>query len=314
MLTRRHIRVKVLQSLYAYNNQSQANLKEQDTFLIKSMEKMLDLYLLMLSCMLAVRDQAENFLEISKNKHLATEEDKKPSRNFIDNQVLLLLENNRHFEELLKKHKLNNWQKDHEYSQILFRELRQNATYQNYLTLQNPTFKQDQEFIVYLYSEIIAPNDQVYEYLEDTQITWTDDFPIVNTAIVKVLKALKPASHSEKWVPNLYKNEDDKQFASQLLQKTIVEDDMLMNEIEGKTPNWDRERIAELDLILIKMAITEFLHFSSIPVKVTINEYLEIAKEYSTPKSSLFINGLLDKMSKEYSSENKINKTGRGLK
>lgn len=314
MLTRRHIRVKVLQALYAYNNQNQANLKEQDKFLIKSMEKMLDLYLLMLSCMLAVRDQAENFLEISKNKHLATEEDKKPSRNFIDNQVLQLLENNNLFDELVNKHKLNNWQKDHEYAQILFRALRQNETYQNYLTLKNPTFKQDQDFIVYLYSEIIAPNDQVYEYLEDTQITWTDDFPIVNTAIVKVLKSLNPVTPAEKWVPNLYKNEDDKQFASLLLHKVISEDDILMNEIEGKTPNWDRERIAELDLILIKMAITEFLHFPSIPIKVTINEYLEIAKEYSTPKSSLFINGLLDKMSKEYSAENKINKTGRGLK
>lgn len=314
MLTRRHIRVKVLQALYAYNNQNQANLKEQDTFLIKSMEKMLDLYLLMLSCMLAVRDQAENFLEISKNKHLATEEDKKPSRNFIDNQVLQQLENNKRFDELLNKHKLNNWQKDHEYAQILFRELRKNETYQNYLALKNPTFKQDQEFIVFLYREIIAPNDQVYEYLEDTQITWTDDFPIVNTAIVKILKSVKPTTNTEKWVPNLYKNEDDKEFASLLLQKVITEDDVLMNEIEGKTPNWDRERIAELDLILIKMAITEFLHFTSIPIKVTINEYLEIAKEYSTPKSSLFINGLLDKMSKEYSTENKINKTGRGLK
>lgn len=313
MLTRRHIRVKVLQSLYAYNNQERASLEKQDKFLISSMEKMLDLYLLMLSSMLSVRDQAENFMELSKNKHLPTEDDKKPSRNFIDNKALQLLENNSHLDKLLQKHKINNWQRDYEYPQILFRELRQNGDYQVYLTLQNPSFQQDRDFLIYFYKEIIAPNDKLYEYLEDTQITWTDDFPIVNTAIVKFLNSLKPNTAPEKWVPNLYKNEDDKQFASMLLEKTIVEEETLMNEIEGKTPNWDRERIADLDLLMIKMAITEFLHFPSIPVKVTINEYLEIAKEYSTPKSSLFINGLLDKLSKEYSTENKINKSGRGL-
>jgi N utilization substance protein B len=313
MLTRRHIRVKVLQSLYAYNNQERASLEKQDKFLISSMEKMLDLYLLMLSSMLVVRDHAENFMEVSKNKHLATAEDKKPSRNFIDNKALLLLENNDHLEQLLSKHKINHWQRDHEYPQILFKELRQNPIYQDYLTTQNPTFKQDKDFLIYFYKEVIAPNDKIYEYLEDTQITWTDDFPIVNTAIVKFLNSLNPNTKPEKWVPDLYKNEDDKQYASLLLKKTIVGDEELMNEIEGKTPNWDRERIADLDLIMIKMAITEFLHFPSIPVKVTINEYLEIAKEYSTPKSSLFINGLLDKLSKEYSSENKINKSGRGL-
>lgn len=313
MLTRRHIRVKVLQSLYAYNNQEQMSLKNQDKFLINSMEKMLDLYLLMLSSILAVRDQAENFMELSKNKHLATAEDKKPSRNFMDNKALLLLEENTYFEQLLSKHKINNWQRDHEYPQILFRALRQHAVYQEYLAIENPNFNQDKDFLIFFYKEIIAPNDKLYEYLEDSQITWTDDFPIVNTAIVKVLNSLTQHTKPEKWVPELYKNEDDKQYASLLLEKTIVGDEDLMNEIEGKTPNWDRERIADLDLIMIKMAITEFLHFSSIPVKVTINEYLEIAKEYSTPKSSLFINGLLDKLSKEYSKENKLNKTGRGL-
>lgn len=313
MLTRRQIRVKVLQSLYAFNNQERANLKKQNTFLINSMEKMLDLYLLMLSSMLSVRDQAENFMELSKNKHLATEEDKKPSRNFIDNKALLLLENNSYLEKLLHKHKINNWQSDHEYPQILFRTLRESELYRDYLTIQNPTFQQDKAFLVSFYKEIIAPNEKLYDYLEDTQITWTDDFPIVNTTIVKVLNGLKPNTAPEKWVPNLYKNEGDKQYASLLLEKTIVEEEILMREVEGKTPNWDRERIADLDLLMIKMAITEFLHFTSIPVKVTINEYLEIAKEYSTPKSSLFINGLLDKLSKEYNTENKINKTGRGL-
>lgn len=313
MLTRRHIRVKVLQSLYAYHNQENTSLESQQKFLHNSMEKMFDLYLLLLDLLPAIRIQADNFIEVSKNKHLPTEEDIKPRRNFVNNKVLLMLENNSLYKKQIEKHKINNWQLDNEYAQILFKQLKQNEAYQNYLNINNPTFNQDKEFIVFLYKEIIAPNEKLYEYLEDKQITWTDDFPIVNTAIVKLFNSLKPTTPETKWIPELYKNEDDKEFATRLLQKTIVEDEMLMNEIEGKTPNWDRERIAELDLLFIKMALTEFLFFPTIPIKVTINEYLEVAKEYSTPKSSLFINGILDKISKEYASENKLNKTGRGL-
>ncbi len=313
MLTRRHIRVKVLQALYAYHNQENTTLDSQQKFLLNSMEKMYDLYLLMLDLFPAIKTQAENFMEASKNKHLPTADDIKPRRNFVDNKVLQMLESNSLLQKQTEKHKINSWQLDNEYPQILFRELRQNETYQNYLNLINPTFNQDRDFIIFLYKEVIAPNEKLYEYLEDKQITWTDDFPIVNTAIVKLFGELKPGTPDHKWVPNLYKNDDDKEFATLLLQKTVTEDEMLMDEIEGKTPNWDRERIAELDLLFIKMAITEFLYFPSVPVKVTINEYLEIAKEYSTPKSSLFINGLLDKMSKEYAADNKLNKTGRGL-
>ncbi|GGD92274.1 transcription antitermination factor NusB [Planktosalinus lacus] len=313
MLTRRHIRVKVLQSLYAYKNQEQANLQKEEKFLVNSMEKMLDLYLLMLSLMLAVRDQAENFMELSKNKHLPTEEDISPSRNFIDNTVLNLLENDPSFINLVEKHKLNNWQIDNEYPQIISKELRKDTFYKEYLALKTPTLKQDKDFIIYFFKEVIAPNDKLYEYLEDSQLTWIDDFPIVNTAILKVLNSIKSETKPVKWTSGLFKNDDDKQFAGTLFKTTIQEEETLIQEIEGKTPNWDQERIAELDLIIIKMALVEFLHFPSIPVKVTINEYLEIAKEYSTPKSSLFINGLLDKISKDYSIANKINKTGRGL-
>lgn len=313
MLTRRHIRVKVLQSLYAFHNQENTSLDVHQKFLINSMEKMFDLYLLMLDLLPAIKTQAENFIEASRNKHLPTEEDIKPRRNFVDNKVLQMLESNSVFKKQLETHKINNWQLDNEYAQILFKEMRQSDTYQQYLNLNNPTFNQDKDFIAYLYKERIAPNEKLFDYLEDKQLTWTDDFPIVNTAILKLLTELKPTTPENKWVPGLYKNDDDREFAELLLKKTVAEDEMLMNEIEGKTPNWDRERIAELDLLFIKMAMTEFLFFPTIPVKVTINEYLEIAKEYSTPKSSLFINGLLDKISKEYAVDNKLNKSGRGL-
>lgn len=313
MLTRRHLRVKVLQSLYAYKNQENASLQKEEKFLLNSMDKTLDLYVMMLSLMLAIKDQAEHVMEISKNKHLATEADKKPSRNFIDNTILKLLENDPRFNDLITTLKINNWQLNNEYPQILFKDLKKHPSYQAFLAIKNPNFRQEKEFVLFLYKEIIAPNEKLYDYLEDSQLTWVDDIPIVNTAIVKVLNSIQPQKQVVKWVPQLFKNLDDKEFANLLLKKTIAEDDFLMQEIEGRTPNWDRERIAEIDLLLIKMALIEFLYFNSIPVKVTINEYLEIAKEYSTNKSSLFINGLLDKLSKEYLKDKKIIKMGRGL-
>ncbi|NCT17203.1 MAG: antitermination protein NusB [Flavobacteriaceae bacterium CG_4_8_14_3_um_filter_34_10] len=313
MLTRRHIRVKVLQSLYAYQNQNNANLEKQEKFLVYSMEQMHDLYLLLLHLLTAIHTQAEGYMEKSKLKHLATSLEKSPNRNFIDNKILALLAENNPLNIQLKNKKITNWELDNEYPQILFKEIRQSELYADYLKLIHPTFQQDKAFIITLYSEIIAPNEKLYSYLEDHRLTWIDDFPIVNTAIVKMLNQLKPITKEDKLVPKLYKNDEDKDFAIALFNKTVLQDTNLLAEIEGKTPNWDKERIAELDLILIKMGITEFLYFPSIPVKVTINEYLEIAKEYSTPKSSLFINGILDKLVKEYMENNKLNKIGRGL-
>jgi len=159
----------------------------------------------------------------------------------------------------------------------------------------------------------VAPNEKLYDYLEDKRLTWLDDFPIVNTALVKVLSKVSGKNVKTVLLPELYKNDEDRDFAVTLFRKTILNEEKLSKEIDGKTPNWDTERIAELDMIILKMGITEFLNFPSIPVRATINEYLEIAKEYSTPKSSLFINGILDKIVKEFTEARKLNKIGRGL-
>lgn len=314
MLTRRHIRVKVLQSLYAFENQENNDLKKQEKFLIESMTNMHDLYLLMLQLPIAIREQALSYMEKSKNKFLATSLEKSPSVNFIENRVLLQLENNNILKNLITNKKLAHWELDDEYPKILFKELRKSEKYSKYLELKQTNYAQDKEFVLFLFKEIIAPNEKLYEYLEDKQITWIDDYPIVNTAIVKLLENFSPHTTPAACVPDLFKNTDDKEFSISLLEKTIVNEEFLSNEIEGRTPNWDKERIAELDLMLIKMGITEFLHFPSIPTRVTINEYIEIAKEYSTPKSSLFINGIMDKLVKEYDSKGMLNKSGRGVK
>src|SRR5690606_24606876 len=184
MLTRRHIRVKVLQSLYAFENQENSDLKTQQKFLIESMLNMHDLYLLMLQLPIVIREQAISYMEKSKNKFLATSLEKSPSINFVENKVLLQLENNSILKNLIANRKLNHWAFDNEYPKVLFKELRKSEKYSKYLELKQTTYAQDKEFVLFLFKEIIAPNEKLYEYLEDKKITWIDDYPIVNTAIV----------------------------------------------------------------------------------------------------------------------------------
>ncbi|TDN84725.1 NusB antitermination factor [Salegentibacter sp. 24] len=313
MLTRRHIRVKVMQSLYAFNQSQNDNLGTEERFLLKSMEEMYDLFLVQLSLIAELKGQAENFLEKSQQKHLATSEDKDPNKKFVSNAIFDILENNDSLRDAFESRKITHWKRDDEYVQIIWEEIKKSDIYENYMETRDSNFKEDKEFLIAIFKEVIAPNEKLYDYLEDAKLTWVDDLPLVNTAVLKFLQKLKPISRENLKLGKLYKNEDDKDFAKELFRKTYLNDDVLANEMLGKTPNWDKDRIAEIDMILIKMAICEFLKFSSIPVKVTINEYLELAKEYSTPKSSIFINGVLDKLSKEYEEDNKLNKVGRGL-
>jgi N utilization substance protein B len=314
MLTRRHIRVKVLQSIYAYNQGDHQDIDRQEKFLVLSINQMHELYVLLLQSMVALRSHAETYLVKSQQKHLATETEKNPSKNLINNQLLQLLSDHDELKQILKNKKLNYWKDDDEYIAILFKELISKEFYEEYLSVQKPTFQQDREFVVRMYKEVIAPNEKLYEYLEDKRLTWLDDYPIVNTVLVKMLSKVKPGNIASVLIPDLYKNEEDREFAIQLFRKVILNEEKLAAELIGKTPNWDTERIAELDMIILKMGIAEFLYFPSIPVRASINEYLEISKEYSTPKSSLFINGILDKLVKEFTENGKLNKIGRGLR
>ena len=313
MLTRRHIRVKVMQSLYAFNQSENDNLASEEKFLLKSMEEMYDLFVLQLSLLTEIKAHAETFLERSQQKHLATQEDKDPNRKFVQNAVFEILEQNTQLEQIIDDRKLNHWKFDDEYVAILWNEIKESNAFADYMETRDNSFKEDKDFVLAIFKKVIAPNDKIYDYFEDKKLTWLDDLPLVNTAVLKMLQKLKQTATPEDKLPKLFKSIDDKEFAVNLFRKTYLKDGKLSNEMQGKTPNWDKDRIAEIDTVLLKMAICEFLEFPSIPVKVTINEYLEISKEYSTPKSSIFINGILDKLSKEYKTDGKLNKIGRGL-
>jgi len=311
VLNRRHIRVKVMQSIYAMHQNGSDNIEKQEKFLLYSIDNILDLYLLMLSSLIEIAKKEALFLDKSSNKHLATAEDKNANKKFINNAIFRILSENKSLLQAIEDRKITNWTLNDDYILLLLADIKKSDLYATYMKNRVNTFEEDQEFVVALFMEVIAANDKLYDYLEDYKLTWVDDIPVVNTQIIKQLKAMKP--HDNFAVPKLYKDSEDQQFVTDLFRKTVLNEAELAKEYINKTPNWDTERIAEIDTIILKMAICEFLKFPSIPMKVTINEYLEIAKEYSTPKSSIFINGILDNLVKEFQTENRLNKTGRGL-
>ena len=313
MLNRRHIRVKVMQTVYAMGCKDQTDLQKESKFTRDSIAQLYNLYLLMLDLLVEVHAFAKAEQEKHANKILATQEDKNPNTKFTSNALLEKLSSNALFQDELDKRKLKNWRLDNEYVIIIYNEIIASDLYATYMDDSEQSYKGDKRFIIDCYTDIIAPNDKLYDYIEDTRLTWLDDLPMVNMAVLKRLQKIKPSSPESSLLPELYKNVDDKSFSLDLLDNTITNDEFLTNEIVVNTPNWDKERIADVDLVLIKMALCEFLKFPLIPVKVTINEYLEIAKEYSTPKSSIFINGILDKLVKKYQASNLLKKEGRGL-
>ncbi|UZO80441.1 transcription antitermination factor NusB [Aquimarina sp. ERC-38] len=313
MLTRRHIRVKVMQSLYAIEQTQKDDFAKEEKFLLYSLNQMYELFIIQLQLLVEIRKHAENIQNLEKKKHLATEADINPNRRFVDNPILQILSINKELKQYIERKKLNYWDLDDEYVRILWREIKESSYYKEYMEAPETSFKKDQQFIIDIFRNIVAPNEKLYDYLEDKRLTWIDDLPLVNTNIIKFFKKIKPKHTEELKLPSLYKDMEDESFARLIFKKTTLNGVEYAKEIEGRTPNWDKDRIAELDKAVIKMAICEFTQFPSIPVKVTINEYLEIAKEYSTPKSSIFINGILDKISKEYEMDGKLNKIGRGL-
>lgn len=302
-----------MQSIYAMHQNGSDNLEKEEKFLLFSIDSIQDLYLIMLSSLIEICKKEEQFLERSKEKHLATKEERNPNTKFINNAIFRMLSENNSLSIAIETRKINNWTLNDDYILLLLKAIKESELYDNYMASSTNNFEEDQQFIVSLFMDVIAANDKLYDYLEDYKLTWVDDIPVVNTQIIKQLKAIKSENDESFKVSKLYKDTEDKEYVINLFRKTVLNEADLAKEYINKTPNWDTERIAEIDTIILKMAICEFLKFPSIPVKVTINEYLEIAKEYSTPKSSIFINGILDNLVKEFQAEKKLLKTGRGL-
>ncbi len=303
-----------MQCIYALTQSKDDSLEKQQKFLKYSIDSMYTLYLLMLSLLVELHKKSTQQLKLSSKKYLTTAADQYPNKEkFIQNKVLLQIVENQRLKEELSKRKLQDWYLNEEYVNIIYKDITEHSLYKEYMATPESSYGEDQKLIAQLFKEVIAPNEKIYDYFEDDKLTWIDDIPIVNTFLLKLLKKIGVNKDASYLLPALLKDQEDMDFAKKLLDKTLLKNAEWEKEIEGKTPNWDKDRIADIDGILLKMAICELLTFSSIPEKVTINEYLEIAKEYSTPKSSIFINGILDKLVKEYKGNGKLKKMGRGL-
>ena len=311
MINRRHIRVKVMQSVYAMIKSYDDDVLKEEKFIKYSIKRMFDLYVLLLDLLVEVQKLAEEKQEISKKKYLATEEDLSPNRKFVENKLIKKIAESSSLTLYKEAQHLDNWSKDDEYIKIIWDLLQNSDIFSEYLISSDDSFNSDKDFVVTFFKEIVAPNSKLAEYFEGENITWVDDIPFVNTWVVRSLTKQKSANAFK--LGSLYKNQDDQDFVTDLFKKVILNHHSFENDIKIHTPNWETDRIADMDMILIKMGVCEFLNFPFIPTKVSINEYIEIAKDYSSDKSGYFVNGVLDKLSREFLKDKKIVKVGRGL-
>lgn len=313
MLNRRHLRIKVLQALYAYFQSDEENYRRTENEMMDAIDRIYDLYLFLLLSFGELKSIEERRLEDLKTKIRPTQEDLNPNLRFVSNQIFGLLDSNQALRRAAEENKVN-WVGDEH--QEMFRkimtQIRENETYFAYMHSTENSFEADLEFATALFKSDIANSPLIYHFFEEKSIQWLDDIDLACSMVLKTIKSFSAEGTNE--ILPLFKDpEDEKDFVRILLRKTIDNDKENLELIDDLTKNWELDRIAKMDIILMKMAITELQQFNYIPKKVTLNEYIEISKFYSTPKSNAFINGILDKAVDRLEKENKIQKVGRGL-
>ncbi len=309
MLNRRYLRIKTMQILYSYYQQDKPNALLFEKELFKSLDKIYDLYIYVLVLFTDMHHTAHLVLEENKNKRLPTNEDLDPNLRFIDNIVLQNLTNSSELKKEVLNRKIS-WQSDFDLVRKLYSELRATDLYKDYMASKTPSAKEDKQFLISVATEFLYEHDLLNHLFEEKNLHWADD---TFGAFSMVSRTFENFTGTFKLVPLFKDAEDDKKFISDLFLKTIANDKEYEKLIEEKTKNWEFDRIASMDVLLMKMAMTEFLHINNVPIKVSLNEYIDISKDYSTPNSKTFINGILDKIIADLKRDNLIQKTGRGL-
>ena len=313
MLNRRHLRIKILQALYAFEQSKDNNISRAEKELFHSIQKMYDMYLFLMQLMLEIRDAAEIKIEEGKKKRLRTEEDINPNMRFVENKLLKQLSENRALKSLADKHKVN-WMGEGELIRRLLKFVVETDEYQAYMSAEESSYKADRDIIVRLFKRHLINHESLQYFFEEKSIFWIDDLDIVASMVIKTFKSFSEDSDDFTPLLPLWKEPEDEQaFVKALFRKTIVQSTEHIELIKNYTDNWEIDRIALMDIILMKMALSEVREFKQIPKKVTLNEYIEISKYYSTPKSNTFINGILDKLFAEMTEDGTIKKMGRGL-
>ena len=313
MLTRRHIRIKIIQSVYSFSLDKGRKIDDQILFFNKSILETYNLYLLMLSLFKELKIHSKEQLLAYQKNGIIKDENYLGINCLAKNKFLDFLDNHAGLENLIKNKNFIKWDLEFKFIKRLVLKIIKSENFKKYSLIKSPNLNDCQSSLINLFKDIIAPSTYLHNYIEDQNLSWVTDLPLVNTFILKTFKNLNIKEPKSLKIPKPEQQEEDLEFGIKLLKTVISKSSELHNEIKGKTPNWDPERIAFIDQVILRTAIAELLHFEDIPAKVTLNEYLEIAKDYSTPNSNNFVNGVLDKLLKDFKNENRLMKTGRGL-
>ena len=287
MLPRRHIRIKVFQTLYAFSQQLGDKKLNVNKELENNLNDYVNLYHFIIDVLRLIREISEDEIIAQKKKFLPTKEDLNPNKKFIKNQILKSLNTKKKLSKKIDYTKLKIILKQ------IFKNLKNKNAYINYMSSDKESYQNDKKIIIHILKSVII-NESIHDFIEDYSIYWNDDIIIVYNIFLERINNEENLKYL-----NIFRSSDDAEFAKDLLEKTISEEKKISSIIYDLAKNWDKERIALIDLILMKMAITEMMYIQTIPNKVTIDEYIEISKEYSTPKSKEFINGVLDGFIKE---------------
>ena len=314
LVNRRYLRIKVFQGLYSYFRTPGADVVKVERQIFESINRLFNLYLYLIKLLLQLHAAAEEIIEQNKQKRLPTEEDLNPRLRFVNNQVFAKISENVMFQRLVERQKIN-WENEHDDLRKIYKSLRSDETFAAYLETEDESLQADKDIVEYIFKEYLAVNEVFHNTLEEQDIYWQDDLPVAALAVIKTVQALPDGDTTNLSIlGDLYKEKvEDQKFVKELLHKTIQFSDEYGEHVAAKAENWEVDRIAFLDMMLMKMALTELEHFATVPVKVTLNEYIELAKMYSTPKSKVFINGVLDKLVAHFRKLERINKRGRGL-
>ncbi len=312
MLNRRQLRIKALEVVYAYDKSSEKDLELQIKYFLKSNQNFYKLYITCFSLFRELLVLSKNLHLKNKKKYLNNEDDVLLDR-FCENLILNQIFESEYLNQKINDFEIDYWSNHSELISSIWKDVIESEISSKYLQNSSNSFEIDQSFLVNIYRKSIAPNKKLYEFFEDNEISWVNDLPLVNSLVLSSIKNMKKTSKKFPFMKDIYKNKEDANFGVQLIRKVIENKSFLEDEISKVTLNWDNDRIAQIDLLLLQMCLTEFLYFKSIPVKASINEYLEIAKEYSSKKSNVFINGILDKLSKNYIEDGTLKKNKRGL-
>ncbi|MFT4526584.1 MAG: N utilization substance protein B [Bacteroidia bacterium] len=311
MLSRRHLRIKVMQSIFAYS-QSGNNVPLGEKSLISSLNGIFDLYIYQMALLGYLARTAARRIEEGKEKKLPTPEDLNPNLRFIENPILTAIVDSKDLDREEERCKPN-WIDEDSFAKKTLIAFRETEEFQAYMAKESVGMKDHKEIILFLLDKFLLNSEHLESLYEGKNLSWITDLEAVAQMLGNTVESITVNKPILKLVPLYRDKKDDLQFSVDLFRKTIVHNNDLSELVDSATKNWDADRIASTDMILMKMALAEFEHIASVPTKVTMNEYIEISKEYSTPKSAVFINGVLDKVLADMKKSGRINKSGKGL-